>query len=293
MTLLAVLGFPIAHSQSPPIHRAAFAALGLDWWYTRIRCGEAGLERFIRGRGPEWRGFSLTMPLKEEAFRLAVDVDPVARESGVANTLLRRADGGWDAFNTDVAGLAAAIRNAGHDASRTIIIGSGATAVSAILAARSLGARSIDLVARNADAVASLVERFGGSAGAGSDPAGAEPPILAGTPIGELDELLARGADGAPHTLIISTLPGPAAATTATPDAATRVPLFDAAYDPWPSPFAARWTAAGGIATPGIDMLVEQAIIQDRIFLTGDPAAPLPDEAAVRAAVARETARSA
>ena len=288
MTLLAVLGSPIAHSRSPLIHRAAYAALGLDWRYTRVRCGEAGLERFLMGRGPEWRGLSLTMPLKEEAFRLAAVADPVAQESGVVNTLVRQSDGGWAGYNTDVAGLATAMEQAGLDASRTIVLGSGATAVSAILAARSLGAEHIDVVARNSAAVGNLVRRFNGA----SDPVTGRAPRVTGTGFDGFERLVREGAPTGPHTLVVSALPGPAAAHTEVPAAALRIPLFDVAYDPWPSPFAARWRAAGGEASPGIAMLVEQALVQIRIFVAGEPAIPLAGEAAVRAAVAAATARA-
>ena len=45
---LAVLGSPIAHSKSPAIQRAAYAALGLDWRYDRVELSGEGLEHFIR-----------------------------------------------------------------------------------------------------------------------------------------------------------------------------------------------------------------------------------------------------
>ena len=38
----AVLGDPIAHSLSPVLHRAGYAALGLDWAYDAVRVPEAG-----------------------------------------------------------------------------------------------------------------------------------------------------------------------------------------------------------------------------------------------------------
>ena len=60
----AVLGSPIAHSLSPALHTAAYAALGLDdWTYQAIECDAAGLPAFVTARGPDWAGLSLTMPL--------------------------------------------------------------------------------------------------------------------------------------------------------------------------------------------------------------------------------------
>lgn len=51
----AVLGSPIAHSLSPVLHRAAYAAMGLDAWsYDAFECGEDGLAALLDGLGPEW-----------------------------------------------------------------------------------------------------------------------------------------------------------------------------------------------------------------------------------------------
>ncbi|WP_244304602.1 shikimate dehydrogenase family protein [Leucobacter viscericola] len=255
---LAVLGSPIAHSKSPLIHRAAYELLELPWSYGSAELTADGLETFLKSCGAEWQGLSLTMPLKEEAHRLAVVRDPVAEESGVVNTLLRLAgDAGWAGFNTDVAGLANAIEMAGLDARHTVVLGSGATAVSAVLAVRRLGAETVRILARNTAAAADLADRF--------------------------DLGLFDAGESAPATLVVSTLPGPASATVDLPGELMQIPLFDVAYDPWPSPLALRWDAAGGSAHSGLEMLVEQAIIQIRIFRNGDPDTPLPGEENVRA----------
>ena len=109
-----VLGKPIAHSLSPVIHNAGYAAAGLTGWsYTAIECAEAELPGLVAGLGPEWAGLSLTMPLKEVALAVAAEVSPVAAALGAANTLVRRPDGGWYADNTDVAGMVDALTDAG------------------------------------------------------------------------------------------------------------------------------------------------------------------------------------
>ena len=84
----AVLGDPIAHSLSPALHRAGYAAVGLDWTYDAHRVVAGGLSAFVRSLDASWRGLSLTMPLKREAVELASEVSPVARLAGAANTLL-------------------------------------------------------------------------------------------------------------------------------------------------------------------------------------------------------------
>ena len=58
-----MLGDPIAHSLSPVLHRAGYAALGLDWEYDAQRVAADGLPEFLAGLDDTWRGLSLTMPI--------------------------------------------------------------------------------------------------------------------------------------------------------------------------------------------------------------------------------------
>lgn len=277
---LGVLGQPIAHSMSPAIHREAYRVLGLPWQYEPFDLPESGFEAFVMSKGAEWRGFSITMPLKEEAFRLAAVVDPVAAESEVVNTYLQltstpAGQPRWAGFNTDVAGLARAIARVELDATRTVVIGAGATAVSAILAARQLGAQEITVIARNAAAVSALVAKFDGSAEPGGTPITVFGTTFEAAESGELQDKFAEAS------LVISTIPGPAGKLASIPDTLVQAPLFDVAYDPWPSPLSERWEGAGGTAFAGLEMLVEQALIQVRIFMNGDPGVALEDEQAV------------
>lgn len=277
---LAVLGSPIAHSRSPQLHRAAYEILGLPWEYTAIECQEAQLAGFLHSRDENWRGFSVTMPLKYEAHRRSVWLDPIAQQSGVVNTLLReqpddaRISPRWRGFNTDVGGLAAALREAGLAAGHTVVLGAGATAVSAALAAQTLGATHLTVLARRADAARALATRC---AAQGS---GATSALV--TSWGTFAEVPRE--ECARATLVISTLPGRAAQELTFPSELLRLPLFDVAYDPWPSPLAKRWREAGSEAHPGINMLLQQALLQVRIFVHGDPAIVVPRETEVLAA---------
>ena len=63
-----VLGSPIAHSLSPVLHNAGYQAAGLTGWeYDAHEVDAAGLAGFVDRLGPQWRGLSLTMPLKPVA----------------------------------------------------------------------------------------------------------------------------------------------------------------------------------------------------------------------------------
>ncbi|MEO6510283.1 MAG: shikimate dehydrogenase, partial [Nocardioides sp.] len=100
----AVLGDPVAHSVSPALHRAAYVAAGLDWSYSAERVPSGTLASFVTSLGEEWRGLSVTAPLKREASELATSASVVVSASGVANTLVRSSSGDWSAENTDVPG---------------------------------------------------------------------------------------------------------------------------------------------------------------------------------------------
>ncbi|HWK21342.1 MAG TPA: shikimate dehydrogenase [Microbacteriaceae bacterium] len=262
-TRLAVLGSPIAHSRSPRLHAAAYRTLGLPWEYGRHEVDEGDLASFIATLDDQWRGLSLTMPLKPEALRLSASVSDVAEETGAVNTLLLGGDGPAG-YNTDVYGIMRALRDAGVErVDRVLVLGAGATARSVVSAARRLGAASVVAAARRSDAADALAD-YAGALGLASEAA-------------DLHSTLDTGAD-----LVVNTVPGGAAAEIRFGGSQTASTLFEVAYDPWPSPLVARWD---GPAVSGLEMLLHQAVAQVRIFVTGDPHTPLEDENAILTAM--------
>ena len=271
---LAVLGSPVGHSLSPAIHTAAYAALGLDWEYGRRDCTVDDLETVLRER--PWRGLSLTMPLKAAAFIRAAVRDHWAERSGAVNTLIPGTGASghspqWHGWNTDIPGLARVITDHELDATTTLVLGTGSTAVSAVRAAQAAGASRVIVTGRRPEAAQHLAATLGaGVCAHASAPGGSDTLGLAALPTGDTP------------TLTISTLPGTAGSAGSLPNHVTASPLLDVAYDPWPSPLAQTWHERGSRAVPGTEMLLNQAVLQIRIFLTGDVDQPLPDEDRVR-----------
>lgn len=257
----AVLGSPIAHSRSPQLHLAAYRALGLsDWVYERIECTAEQLPGLVEGAGPEWVGYSVTMPGKFAALRFADQHTDRAQLVGSANTLVRTDTGGWRADNTDVDGVVGALGTAGETA---LVIGSGGTAPAAVVGLAELGVQRITIVARNAEKAAALVD-LAGRCGVHSDWCDIGGPALA--------DAVAQASAA------VSTIPADAAAEyTSTLAAVPR--LLDAIYDPWPTPLAAAVQTAGGEVISGLQMLLNQAYTQVELF-TGMPA---PKEAMMAA----------
>lgn len=256
----AVLGRPIAHSLSPRLHRAAYAALGLSWTYDAIEADPAELPGLLAGLDDSWAGLSLTMPLKQAVLPLLDTVTDLARDVAAANTVVLR-NGRRDGHNTDVAGMVEALREAGvTQTRRAVVLGGGATARSALAALKQLGENTPTLVVRSepTDTLAAA-ERLG-----------VRPRVTAFTP-----DVLA-GCD-----LVVSTLPAGAADAFAAHVAEVPV-LLDVVYDPWPTALAG---ACRGVVIDGAAMLLHQAAAQVQL-MTGR-SAPL---AAMRAALGRRVA---
>ena len=267
----AVLGSPVAHSLSPVLHTAAYAAMGLDdWSYGVHECDEEGLDPFVFGLGREWAGLSLTMPLKRRALELADRAEEPAVRVGGANTLVREADG-WAAYNTDVEGIIAALAEAGVRAPRSAaVLGAGATAASALAALCGLGTASpVTVLARDTSRAATVVdaaERLGH-------------PVEV-VPLAEADRHL-------DVDLIVSSLPSGAADGLADALSTSGADLFDVVYSPWPTAAARRVAERGGRVVGGFPMLLHQAVAQVRL-MTGEPRVPVE---AMRAAGEAELAR--
>lgn len=259
---LAVWGDPIAHSKSPALHAAAYRVLGLDWQYGRKKVDAEGFSAAFHELDDSWRGLSLTMPLKEQAFRVAVHHDPHAELTGAVNTLLLGAEPAG--FNTDVGGIIDAFaENSVLNAQSARILGAGATAASALVAVAEMGAVRIDVHARRPERTQAL--------------------RVLGEKLGV--EVILSGFDtlAGPVDVTVATLPGGTVLDDSAAFAAVGGTLLDVAYAPWPSALAAAWPS--GHAISGVAMLLHQAVRQVRVFIHGNPVDELDDEAAVLAAM--------
>jgi shikimate dehydrogenase len=145
---LGVLGWPVAHSRSPAMQRAALRALRLDdWHYQRLPVPPALVAQTIRALpAAGFRGANVTVPHKEAALRSADAASESARAIGAANTLTF-ADGAIHADNTDAPGLLAALPHSPAGA-RALVLGAGGSARAAAYALREAGAAEVSILNR-------------------------------------------------------------------------------------------------------------------------------------------------
>jgi shikimate dehydrogenase len=165
MPRLGVLGWPVAHSRSPAMHNAAFAALGLEGWhYQRLPVPPALFAQTTTALPQaDFLGANVTIPHKQAALALATEASATARGIGAANTLTFGPDGAIAAENTDAPGLIAALA-AFTDLPanpRVLILGAGGSARAAAWALREAGASEVSVWNRSPERAQALALELG------------------------------------------------------------------------------------------------------------------------------------
>ncbi|WP_157669351.1 shikimate dehydrogenase [Chitinibacter sp. GC72] len=162
-----VIGNPIAHSKSPLIH-AAFAAqfaghpAVAGFLYDKLLAPMDGfvacVAQFAAAGG---RGANVTVPFKEEAFRLTETLSERAQAAGAVNTLQLQSDGSWLGDNTDGAGLVAdVLRHIDIQGKRILLLGAGGAARGVILPLLAQEPASLTLANRTFGKAQALIAHF-------------------------------------------------------------------------------------------------------------------------------------
>lgn len=156
-----VIGDPIAHSLSPLMHNAAFAACGMDAVYLPFRVRD--LSDFIEAvRAFGLSGFSVTLPHKQRILERLDDCDPLAAEIGAVNTVVVRGGRRLYGYNTDYVGVLRAMqRRVPLASSRVLLLGAGGAARAVAFALAKAGA-AVAVWARRPAQARALARAVGG-----------------------------------------------------------------------------------------------------------------------------------
>jgi shikimate dehydrogenase len=244
----AVLGSPISHSLSPVLHQGAFTFLGVSGRYEAIDVASGTLVDFFSKNQENFDYFSLTMPLKEEAFSLGVIFDDLSLRIGSANTLYRKGDQ-WFGSSTDGSGFMSALKaQTWRSFSRAMILGAGGTA-RAIAGALDSYVPSISVLGRTStrrDALSRCVlsSSFEYLQWSDSFDLSNFDLVVNTTPAGAAD-------------LLSENLPSEIDAL-----------LFDVIYKPWPTVLASRWSDRAGQVINGKELLLWQGIDQLELVMS-------------------------
>jgi len=238
MRTIALIGDPVAQSPSPAMHRAAFAATGLDLDYVAERVTRTELRKAFEGLRKRHAGLNVTRPLKEAIVELLDDVHGDAARTGSVNTVLFT-EGLAIGESTDGAGFLAALARAGRRSPRrAVILGAGGSA-------RAVGAA---LLASGAEVTIAAREPRRGSAAA--EAIGAKAISMDPAPLGAMLE---------PADLLVNATPlgerSPLPKGVALHPGLT---VFDLVYTPRATRLLVAAREIGCRTVEGVEMLVEQ-----------------------------------
>jgi shikimate dehydrogenase len=173
MQVFGLLGNPVGHSLSPPMHEAAYEELGLDARYVTFEPERDDLARALDGAAALGiTGLNVTIPFKQDVLSL-VDPDPLAERIGAVNTVDVAAGTG---HNTDAAGVVRAFEHQGVALDgRAVVVGAGGAGRAAAFALADEG-MDVAVANRTVETAHALAEEVPGAAGHGLD---ALPALLA------------------------------------------------------------------------------------------------------------------
>ncbi|MFD2191064.1 shikimate dehydrogenase [Pistricoccus aurantiacus] len=246
-----VFGHPVNHSKSPVIHAAFAEQTGEDLEYSAIEAplkNFAGAwKRFVAQGG---KGANVTVPFKEDAFRLCDSLSDRAQRAKAVNTLIREAGGGTRGDNTDGLGLT---RDLAHhritvEGARILVLGAGGAVRGVLEPLLQARPKALFIANRTSEKAVRLAEDFrdlGEIAGGGyAEVEGRFDVVINGT-----------------SASLTGALP-PLAETVFAPGATA----YDMLYGAEPTVFL-RWAARQG-ARPldGLGMLVEQAAVSFQLW---------------------------
>ncbi|UVE48909.1 shikimate dehydrogenase [Haloferax larsenii] len=180
MHVYGLVGNPVGHSLSPPMHEAAYETLGLDARYVTFEPEPSALADAIAGADALGiDGLNVTIPFKQDVLEL-VDPDPLAARIGAVNTIAFDDAGGGDGehvgdttpkgYNTDAAGVTRAFdRHDVHlDGSNAVVVGAGGAGRAAAFALADAGA-SVHVANRTAAKAVDLATDVPDATGGGLD----------------------------------------------------------------------------------------------------------------------------
>ncbi len=282
--LVGIIGWPVAHSLSPQMHNAAFAALGLDYAYLPLPVQPASLAAAIRGAAAlGFRGLNVTVPHKQAVLPLLDEIDPAAQAIGAVNTI--RFDGpesgdyslpisrgyntDWSGFQADLAALGVAV--AGETC---CVLGAGGSARAVVYALARAGAE-VHIFARRPEQATQLAQELS--------------PHLAGASLSAHDWQTLYSPLPEPHLIVNTTPAGMHPAEDASPwPADAPIPgtsfVYDLVYNPPVTRFLRQARVAGCSVANGLGMLLWQGAQAFEIW-TGRR----PDPAVMRAALEATT----
>lgn len=165
--ICGLIGNPVEHTMSPAIHNTLAREQGMNLAYVPFRVSPEQVEAAVRGAfALNLLGVNVTVPYKSQVMPFLEEIDPLARQIGAVNTLVR-GERGFKGYNTDMPGLYRAMCEDGVDlrGESVLILGAGGAARAVAMLAAQKGAGEIVLLNRTEEKARKLAAEVNGAAG--------------------------------------------------------------------------------------------------------------------------------
>jgi len=259
--LVGIIGWPVAHSLSPALHNAAFAACGLNMAYVPLPVSSDRVSEAVTGlRALGFVGANVTIPHKTAVVPLLDEIDDEARLAGAVNTVVVR-DERLAGYNTDVQGFARSLHDVylGSLAGRTVLLlgaGGMARAVAVVLAREGALVTVADRTLPAAESIVRVMAQVSGSAPAKTLALAA----LSAETVREADVIVNASALGMASV-------GKVPAVLADNVRSDHV-VCDVVYTEQPTQLVAQARARDALTVDGLSMLVWQAAASFELWTT-------------------------
>ncbi|APW96487.1 shikimate dehydrogenase [Halobiforma lacisalsi AJ5] len=263
MDVFGLVGNPVGHSLSPPMHEVAYDALEIDARYVTFEPAPDDLETALEGAAALGiAGLNVTIPFKEDALASdLVAADELANRIGAVNTIDFSGDRPTG-HNTDAAGALRALRerDVTVDGARAVVVGAGGAG------------RAISFGLADAGATVSIANRTEAKAHDLAD----EVPGATGHGLETLEDLLADA-----EILVNATSVGMEEDATPVPAEALHggLAVLDAVYRPLETRLLSDAAAAGATTVDGARMLLYQGVEAFELWTGRDAPVSTMDEA--------------
>lgn len=264
-----VIGWPVGHSMSPPVHNAGFDAVDEDAVYLPMPIPpeyehfKATVGSWLDHAGLHFRGASVTIPHKANLLHFVEEsggeIEPLAAAIGAANTLTKREDDSLYASNSDYAAAldsvcaALDIEREGLTGKQIAVLGAGGAARAVVAGFADAGA-GVTVFNRTPEKAAALAERFQAAAAKPEELRDLPWDVLINcTPVG-----MHPNVDATP--VLKSDIEHRKSQTTNQPV------VFDTIYNPIQTRLLRDAKAAGCLTVPGTEMFVRQAATQFELW---------------------------
>ena len=155
--IVGLIGWPVSHSISPPMHNAAFQQMAMDWCYIPLPVSTENPETVgaavcgLPALG--LRGANVTVPHKQAVMPHLDWLTPAAETIGAVNTIRVEEDGNLSGDNTDARGFIADLQEHGVALAgrRVLVLGAGGSARAAVFGLAEAGCTSIAILNRTVE----------------------------------------------------------------------------------------------------------------------------------------------